>query len=249
MTFFFLVVGLEARREIDLGDLRDREPVPAAGRGRAVRDGRPGRALPRRQRRGRRGRRLGRRDVDRHRARARAAGDGRARRPRPGPHVPADRLRRRRPRGAAGDRGDVHRAPPPRLPRSSRCCSSSRSWWSSASASAAPRCSSCGVAIWFSVLASGVDPVVTGLVIGLTAAAYTPARGDLEEASGLFRQFREEPTPDLARTAAVGLTRTLSPNDRLQRFYHPWTQLCDRAAVRAGERRRRRSTPRSCDGR
>ncbi len=79
------------------------------------------------------------------------------------------------------------------------------------------------MAIWFSVLASGIDPVVTGLVIGLTAAAYTPARGDLEEASGLFRQFREEPTPDLARTAAVGLTRTLSPNDRLQRFYHPWT--------------------------
>ena len=65
--------------------------------------------------------------------------------------------------------------------------------------------------------------MVTGLAIGLTAAAYTPARGDLEEASGLFRQFREEPTPDLARTAAVGLTRTLSPNDRLQRFYHPWT--------------------------
>ncbi len=80
-----------------------------------------------------------------------------------------------------------------------------------------------GVAIWFCMLASGVDPVVTGLAIGLTARAYTPARGDLEEATGLFRQFREEPTPDLARTAAVGLTRTLSPNDRLQRFYHPWT--------------------------
>jgi Na+/H+ antiporter NhaA len=80
-----------------------------------------------------------------------------------------------------------------------------------------------GVAIWGSVLASGIDPVVTGLALGLTARAYTPARGDLEQASGLFRQFREEPTADLARTAAVGLTRTLSPNDRLQRFYHPWT--------------------------
>jgi 2-hydroxychromene-2-carboxylate isomerase len=79
------------------------------------------------------------------------------------------------------------------------------------------------VVIWGCFLASGVDPVVTGLLIGLMAAAYTPARGDLEEASGLFRQFREEPTPELARTAAVGLTRTLSPNDRLQRFYHPWT--------------------------
>jgi Na+/H+ antiporter NhaA len=80
-----------------------------------------------------------------------------------------------------------------------------------------------GVVIWSCMLASGVDPVVTGLMIGLMAAAYTPARGDLEEASGLFRQFREEPTPDLARTAEVGLRRTLSPNDRLQRFYHPWT--------------------------
>ena len=54
MTFFFLVVGLEARREIDLGDLRDRSRVPAAGGSRAVRDARPGRALPRRERRRRR---------------------------------------------------------------------------------------------------------------------------------------------------------------------------------------------------
>src|SRR5215212_3059587 len=80
-----------------------------------------------------------------------------------------------------------------------------------------------GIAIWASMLGSGVDPVVSGLVIGLTAPAYTPVREDLEEASGLFRQFREEPTPDLARSAVVGLRRTLSPNDRLQRFYHPWT--------------------------
>jgi Na+/H+ antiporter NhaA len=80
-----------------------------------------------------------------------------------------------------------------------------------------------GVAVWGSVLASGVDPVVSGLAIGLSAGAYTPARDDLEQASGLFRQFREEPTPGLARTAALGLTRALSPNDRLQRFYHPWS--------------------------
>ena len=116
MTFFFLVVGLEARREIDLGDLRDRQPVPAAGGSRAVRDGRPGRALSHPERRWRRTRRLGRRDVDRHSAGARAPGDGRARGAGPGPDVPAHRLRRRRPRGAAGDRGDVHRAPAPGLP-------------------------------------------------------------------------------------------------------------------------------------
>jgi Na+/H+ antiporter NhaA len=80
-----------------------------------------------------------------------------------------------------------------------------------------------GVAIWASMLGSGIEPVVTGLAIGLAAPAYTPAREELERASGLFRQFREEPTPDLARTAVVGLRRSLSPNDRLQRTYHGWS--------------------------
>jgi Na+/H+ antiporter NhaA len=80
-----------------------------------------------------------------------------------------------------------------------------------------------GFAVWASLLGSGIEPVVAGLAIGLVAPAYTPAREDLEEASGLFRRFREEPTPDLARSAVVGLRRTLSPNDRLQRFFHPWT--------------------------
>ncbi|HEX2895896.1 MAG TPA: Na+/H+ antiporter NhaA [Marmoricola sp.] len=80
-----------------------------------------------------------------------------------------------------------------------------------------------GLAVWASLLGSGIEPVIAGLAVGLVAPAYTPAREDLEQASGLFRQFREEPTPELARNAVVGLSRTLSPNDRLQRFLHPWT--------------------------
>ncbi len=80
-----------------------------------------------------------------------------------------------------------------------------------------------GLVVWAALLGSGVDPVVSGLAFGLTAAAYSPGRGELEEASGQFRLFREQPTAQLARSAAIGLTRTQSPNDRLQRFYHPWT--------------------------
>ena len=72
-------------------------------------------------------------------------------------------------------------------------------------------------------MSSGVDPLVAGLAIGLAAPAYTPSRGDLEEATGRVREFREEPTPELARSARAGLTSTLSPNSRLQAFYHPWT--------------------------
>ena len=38
-----------------------------------------------------------------------------------------------------------------------------------------------------------------------------------------FREFREQPTPDLARSAGVDLRRAVSPNERLQALYHPWT--------------------------
>ncbi|MFF0338390.1 Na+/H+ antiporter NhaA [Kribbella sp. NPDC004875] len=80
-----------------------------------------------------------------------------------------------------------------------------------------------GVLMWAALLQSGVDPVVAGLAIGLTAPAYSPGREALEEATGLFRLFREQPTPELARSATVGLTTTISPNERLQYLYHPWT--------------------------
>ena len=50
-----------------------------------------------------------------------------------------------------------------------------------------------------------------------------PRRGDLERATDLFRLFREQPTPELAESARLGLAQSLSPNERLQRAYHPWT--------------------------
>ena len=80
-----------------------------------------------------------------------------------------------------------------------------------------------GIAAWVAVLESGVDPVVVGLVMGLLTFAYPAARGDLQRASDLFRSFREQPTPELARSAGIGLAAALSPNDRLQQLYHPWT--------------------------
>jgi Na+/H+ antiporter NhaA len=80
-----------------------------------------------------------------------------------------------------------------------------------------------GLVMWAALLASGVDPVVAGLAIGLSASAYSPQRGDLEEATVLVKLFREQPTPQLARSASVRITSTLSPNERLQSFFHPWT--------------------------
>ncbi|MGH3528313.1 MAG: Na+/H+ antiporter NhaA [Pseudonocardiaceae bacterium] len=80
-----------------------------------------------------------------------------------------------------------------------------------------------GAATWVVLFSSGVDPVAVGLMMGLLTYAYPPARDDLERATGLFRLFREQPTPELARSASTGLTAALSPNERLLQLYHPWT--------------------------
>jgi Na+/H+ antiporter NhaA len=80
-----------------------------------------------------------------------------------------------------------------------------------------------GVAAWVALFKSGVDPVVVGLVFGLLVYASPAARVDLERASDLFRLFREQPTSELARSASVGLQSAISPNERLQQLYHPWT--------------------------
>jgi Na+/H+ antiporter NhaA len=80
-----------------------------------------------------------------------------------------------------------------------------------------------GVAAWTALFKSGIDPVVAGLALGLMTCAYPATRPDLERATDLFRLFREQPTPELARSASAGLSSALSPNERLQQFLHPWT--------------------------
>jgi len=80
-----------------------------------------------------------------------------------------------------------------------------------------------GVAAWIALFESGIDPVVTGLALGLMTCAYPAPRADLERATDLFRLFREQPTPELARSASAGLSSALSPNERLQQLLHPWT--------------------------
>jgi Na+/H+ antiporter NhaA len=82
-----------------------------------------------------------------------------------------------------------------------------------------------GVAAWVAVLESGVDPVIVGLALGLSTSAYPAARSELEHATDLFRAFREQPTSELAREARRGLLSSISPNERLQAILHPWTSF------------------------
>jgi Na+/H+ antiporter NhaA len=80
-----------------------------------------------------------------------------------------------------------------------------------------------GVGAWIALHESGVDPVVIGLALGLLTFASPASRVDLERATDLFRLFREQPTPELARSAQVGVAAAISPNLRLQQLFHPWT--------------------------
>jgi Na+/H+ antiporter NhaA len=79
------------------------------------------------------------------------------------------------------------------------------------------------VGVWVAMFKSGIDPVISGLAIGLATSAYPPSREDLERATALTRSFREQPTPALARTAQQSLVSAISPNERLQYDLHPWT--------------------------
>jgi Na+/H+ antiporter NhaA len=80
-----------------------------------------------------------------------------------------------------------------------------------------------GATAWVAFLKSGIDPVVVGLTMGLLTIAYPAARGDLERATDLFRMFREQPTSELAQSARAGLRSAISPNERYQQLFHPFT--------------------------
>jgi Na+/H+ antiporter NhaA len=89
----------------------------------------------------------------------------------------------------------------------------------------APAAVTLGAAVWVALHKSGVDPVIAGLLIGLVTSAYPPARSDLERVTELARSFREQPTPEMARSAQRGVTSAISPNERLQYRLHPWTSF------------------------
>ena len=80
-----------------------------------------------------------------------------------------------------------------------------------------------GVAVWVALYESGIDPVIAGLAVGLVTSAYPPGRAELERVTELTRSFREQPTPELARSAQLGVASAISPNERLQYRLHPWT--------------------------
>ena len=80
-----------------------------------------------------------------------------------------------------------------------------------------------GIGLWVALFESGIDPVIAGLAAGLVTSAYPPVRSDLERVTEVARSFREQPTPALARSAQRSVASAISANERIQYRLHPWT--------------------------
>ena len=81
------------------------------------------------------------------------------------------------------------------------------------------------VAIWVATTKSGVHATIAGVVMGLAVSARPPERQDLEQMTLVARLFREQPTPEHARAARRRVLGAISPNERLQYGLHPWSSF------------------------
>lgn len=80
-----------------------------------------------------------------------------------------------------------------------------------------------GAVMWLSMEASGVSPTIGGVVLGLLVSAYPPRRSEVESAGLLTRAFRQSPDPTLARQAKLSVERAISPNERIGALLVPWS--------------------------
>ena len=81
------------------------------------------------------------------------------------------------------------------------------------------------IAVWVATAESGVHPTIAGVVLGLIVGGRPPERPDVERATTIARLFREQPTPQLARAARLSVLGAVSRNERLQYALHPWSSF------------------------
>ncbi len=80
-----------------------------------------------------------------------------------------------------------------------------------------------GLGLWIATVSSGLHPTIAGMAAGLLVTAYAPSRERVEEAATQARAFRQSPLASVARDTKRSVSRAISPNERLQDLLHPWT--------------------------
>ncbi|MDO9356368.1 MAG: Na+/H+ antiporter NhaA [Solirubrobacteraceae bacterium] len=80
-----------------------------------------------------------------------------------------------------------------------------------------------GLVLWYLTLKSGIHPTIAGVAMGLVTAVHPPQRADVERAASITRLFRRAPDPASGRAAILEIGAAVSPNERFQNLIHPWT--------------------------
>ncbi|SNY25691.1 Na+/H+ antiporter NhaA [Paractinoplanes atraurantiacus] len=82
-----------------------------------------------------------------------------------------------------------------------------------------------GVALWVATVESGLHPTIVGVVFGLLTPAFLARTADLDRLERILHKFRREPGPEAARTLSIAAQGAVSSNDRLQYLLRPWTSF------------------------
>lgn len=78
------------------------------------------------------------------------------------------------------------------------------------------------VVVWLATVESGLHASIAGMVAGLLVPAWAPQREAVERAARRVRAFRQSPMPEVGRSAVGALARAVSVNERMQLVLHPW---------------------------
>jgi Na+/H+ antiporter NhaA len=80
-----------------------------------------------------------------------------------------------------------------------------------------------GLVLWLATVEGGLHASIAGMLGGLLVAAREPDRTAVEGAATGVTAFRQSPLPAVQRSARQRLDRAVSVNERLQTSLHPWT--------------------------
>ncbi len=80
-----------------------------------------------------------------------------------------------------------------------------------------------GIALWAATFAAGIHPTLAGVLVGLLVPSSPPPAIRTRELTVFGRALIERPSAEGARLASLAASATVSPNERLQQWLHPWS--------------------------